>query len=203
MRFTAPILALFMVLTASPAVAQKNCKKGKPCGNSCIAMNKTCRIGSTSSTKGTTSGTSSSSTGTAVAPEGTVAVASTRGTVYYSVACKAWESLAPANRVFFRSREAAEAKGYRPSAQKGCEVSPAAASSTTDSSSKADSTMTMPLPGSRDSTLAWVAAEGGKIYYRNDPQCSTIALFGPQRTFFKTAWDAERGGLRRSREPGC
>ncbi len=59
------------------------------------------------------------------------------------------------------------------------------------------------VPGSRDSTLAWVAAEGGKIYYRNDPQCSTIALFSPRRIFFKTAWDAERGGLTRSREPGC
>ncbi len=202
MRFTTPILALFMVLTASPAVAQKNCKKGKPCGNSCIAMKKTCRIGSTSPTKGATSSASSSSSGTAVAPEWAVAVASTRGTVYYSVACKAWQSLAPANRVFFRSREAAEAKGYRPSAQKGCEVSPTAGSPTTDSSN-VDSVLMVPLPSMADSTLAWVAAEGGKIYYRNDPQCSTIALFGPQRTYFKTAGDAERGGLTRSREPGC
>lgn len=29
-----------------PAYAQKNCRKGIPCGNSCISAKKTCRIGS-------------------------------------------------------------------------------------------------------------------------------------------------------------
>lgn len=35
-----------ILCVAQPAVAA-NCKKGKPCGNSCIAQNKVCRIGTT------------------------------------------------------------------------------------------------------------------------------------------------------------
>ncbi|MQI46856.1 hypothetical protein GFC12_10055 [Escherichia coli] len=39
------IFTTLFVGGASTAVA-KNCKKGIPCGNSCIAVGKTCRIGS-------------------------------------------------------------------------------------------------------------------------------------------------------------
>ena len=35
---------------AVPASAQTNCKKGIPCGNTCIAANKTCRVGTGSAT---------------------------------------------------------------------------------------------------------------------------------------------------------
>jgi hypothetical protein len=46
------------VLAATPFVTAEaqNCKKGIRCGNTCIAANKTCRIGSTSSSSGTTAG---------------------------------------------------------------------------------------------------------------------------------------------------
>jgi hypothetical protein len=39
----ATTFALAMGLEA-PASAAPNCKKGKPCGNSCIAMNRTCHL---------------------------------------------------------------------------------------------------------------------------------------------------------------
>lgn len=43
------ILLFLLALVAGPADAQKNCTKGIPCGNTCIASNKTCRIGAGSS----------------------------------------------------------------------------------------------------------------------------------------------------------
>ncbi|MGE6293318.1 SH3 domain-containing protein [Aeromonas media] len=68
---TVLLLSLFVLLII-PAHA-KNCKKGQPCGNSCISWSKTCRINaysyqlatpSTSSTSSTSSSPSTSSTPT-------------------------------------------------------------------------------------------------------------------------------------------
>ncbi len=39
-----------MLLVPSVLSAQKNCKKGIPCGNTCIAANKVCRVGTVPST---------------------------------------------------------------------------------------------------------------------------------------------------------
>ena len=39
------VLALLLSLVPIVADAQRNCVKGKPCGNTCIARDKTCRIG--------------------------------------------------------------------------------------------------------------------------------------------------------------
>lgn len=47
-RFLASIIFAFLFLPTS-AEAQKNCKKGIPCGNSCISAKKVCRIGSSTS----------------------------------------------------------------------------------------------------------------------------------------------------------
>lgn len=41
--------ALLLIALASPASAQRRCKKGIPCGGSCISATKTCRVGSGSS----------------------------------------------------------------------------------------------------------------------------------------------------------
>lgn len=47
MKFFYCILILFMATSFS--VSAKVCRKGQPCGNSCISWNKTCRIGTGSS----------------------------------------------------------------------------------------------------------------------------------------------------------
>lgn len=39
------IAATLLLFIVSPAAFAKNCKKGQPCGNSCISWSKTCRIG--------------------------------------------------------------------------------------------------------------------------------------------------------------
>ena len=47
------IVAVGALLLAAPAKAQKNCTKGKPCGNTCIARDKVCRVGSGSASSET------------------------------------------------------------------------------------------------------------------------------------------------------
>lgn len=42
-RLAAAVITIVGI--ASPASAQRQCKKGIPCGNSCIAANRTCRVG--------------------------------------------------------------------------------------------------------------------------------------------------------------
>ena len=49
-RLRSLALALGLLLAAAPAVAQKNCTKGIPCGKTCISATKTCRVGTPSST---------------------------------------------------------------------------------------------------------------------------------------------------------
>ncbi|ELD3423021.1 hypothetical protein KKZ38_12665 [Enterobacter hormaechei subsp. xiangfangensis] len=41
-------IGIFLLAGLSSSAYAKNCKKGIPCGNSCIAVGKTCRIGSSS-----------------------------------------------------------------------------------------------------------------------------------------------------------
>lgn len=57
MRFIAGIVLL--CCAASTVDAQRVCKKGIPCGNTCIAANRTCRLGPAKLDSGVTKDTSS------------------------------------------------------------------------------------------------------------------------------------------------
>jgi endonuclease YncB( thermonuclease family) len=46
--------------------------------------------------------------------------ASSRGSVYYPIACRAWRDLSPANLLFFRSEAEAIARGYRRTRNRAC-----------------------------------------------------------------------------------
>ena len=111
-------LALAFALLPRDAHAQKNCKKGIPCGNSCIAANKTCRIGATpapssADTKRVVQGSvGNSSTGDWIA--------SSRGTTYYKAGCSGANKLSAANVIRFKSEDEAPKAGYHRSATKGC-----------------------------------------------------------------------------------
>lgn len=39
------LVVALMLLIAGPLEAQRNCRTGKPCGNTCIARDKVCRVG--------------------------------------------------------------------------------------------------------------------------------------------------------------
>lgn len=53
-------------------------------------------------------------------PEGVRFAASSRGRVYYSVACDNWKKLSPRNLRFFRTATEAEKAGYEPSQARDC-----------------------------------------------------------------------------------
>lgn len=121
-------LAPLPVLLATPSSAEAQvCRRGKPCGNTCIARNRTCRVGPgtarAAGAAGTTppvTATSSSNSMNVTVPEGMTFVASTRGRTYYWVECTAWRTLAAANLQFFAAREEAEEVGLTVSAQAEC-----------------------------------------------------------------------------------
>lgn len=142
---------LALILTALPFAAEAQvCTRGKPCGNTCIAQNRTCRVGQGTARQGGSSPAPTpaparaparaapSSTASGGVPDGAAFVASSRGRVYYWVGCSAWKDLSAANLRFFASREEAVAAGYTPSASAGCsgpaDGTPVAAASTSGSS---------------------------------------------------------------------
>ncbi len=120
MRLAIRLLLLALVSAGIPvsAHAQKNCKKGIPCGNSCIAANKTCRIGTTPApSKADTMRVVEGSIRTARTGDW---IASSRGTTYYKAGCSGANKLSPANKIHFKSEDEARKAGYHRSATRGC-----------------------------------------------------------------------------------
>lgn len=116
-RIVALFLALLVVM-AAPVLAQKNCKKGKPCGNSCIAQDKVCHKATASSPTPTKAPppVPLTSTADASAPW----VASPQGRTYYKnmSSCKSGQQLK--SKIYFEDEKAAEAAGYTRSKQSAC-----------------------------------------------------------------------------------
>ena len=123
-------LGLFFI---SEVEAQKKCTKGIPCGNTCIAANKTCRIGTSSTTPETTPkplATTAPATGTtARAPLDIPAGDSTwgwtaarSGDVYYAnvQSCVYLQRVQAGQRIYFRTSKEAEAYGLTRSLNSGC-----------------------------------------------------------------------------------
>lgn len=117
---------LLLEIFAAGLEAQPVCRRGKPCGNTCIAMNRTCRVGAGTARAAPSppsvpaSAEQPAATAPSGVPEGAQYVASSRGRIYYWVGCSAWRSLSVANLRFFSSRVEAVATGYTPSQSAGC-----------------------------------------------------------------------------------
>ncbi len=116
MRHVIGLLLAAAVLAAAPAQAQKKCVKGIPCGNTCIAANKTCRVG----TPAASPTREPVSTAAPAVPADARWVASSRGQVYYRIGCSGARNLSPANLIYFKTEEEAQKAGYRHSASRGC-----------------------------------------------------------------------------------
>lgn len=116
------LLAIAVAAPISTASAQKRCRKGIPCGNSCISANKICRIAGPSASRpapplSVTQQTRTSDTAVA----GRAAwVGSSLGTTYYKSGCLGARRLSPANLIYFKTEEEARRAGYRHSQQRGC-----------------------------------------------------------------------------------
>lgn len=109
-----PVILLFAVCT--PAEGQKHCRKGIPCGNSCISPTKTCHIASAKPAPDSVARGPAQADTAQTGPW----VASSRGKVYYRSTCSVAKKLSVRNRVYFPSEDAAKKAGYRRSATKGC-----------------------------------------------------------------------------------
>ena len=127
MRTSGLCLFPVVLLLCSPSMAgaQPNCKKGIPCGNSCISSNKVCRITGTSPAKASGEGLPAVSpvaidTSPRKVHADSAWVGSVADGVYFRPWCPPAQDLAPSNRRYFRSEEAAKSAGFRKSRTPGC-----------------------------------------------------------------------------------
>lgn len=130
---SALVLVAALAISFPGEAGAQVCRRGKPCGNSCIAQNKTCRVGqgTARAAPSTPAATARPSTqpvrdaapaeSTPAIPDGAAFVASSRGRVYYWVGCSSWRSLSRANLRWFTTRADAESAGYTPSQARGCD----------------------------------------------------------------------------------
>jgi hypothetical protein len=102
------------------AAAQKQCVQGKPCGRTCISVNKTCHVERPAYAPPSETTPPAAESARAEPGEGRSWVASSRGEVYYRRGCRNADRLAPENRVYFRTEEDAKRAGYRRSGSPGC-----------------------------------------------------------------------------------
>jgi hypothetical protein len=116
------VATLLLVSFPAFAVAQKHCKKGIPCGNTCIAANKTCHVASTPQPAATAAQSGAARKSESPAPDSASGswVASTRGHTYYRVGCSGASKLSSANRIYFKTEADAKKAGLTRSTQKGC-----------------------------------------------------------------------------------
>lgn len=135
LRFLLVLVAI--ALSASTLEAQRRCVKGKPCGNSCIARNKTCRVGAPkpadpSPSKSRTDSTPSSSRpvisavpmpkdSTAVInPDSALFVGDATRKVFYKRGCTLALQVKEQDLVIFINEEGAKRAGYARSGARGC-----------------------------------------------------------------------------------
>jgi hypothetical protein len=117
------LLLAVACLIAFPVLAdaQRRCVKGKPCGNTCIARNKTCRVDSPSYTPPPAQAPPAAAPSSQTEPSDSMMwIASSRGQVYYRRGCSNAKQLAPENRIYFRTEKQAQEAGYRRSTSRGC-----------------------------------------------------------------------------------
>lgn len=193
------IVALLLASISVPGslAAQPNCRKGIPCGNSCIAANKTCRIGSSSTPRTTAPVPAGSALLGATPPDSDVQwVGSVADRVYFVATCSAALDLAPANRVDFASQADAVKLGFRPSRVPGCGA-PAAGRVAEDASLE-------PPDASVNPWVAEITPVGARLYFRNSSDCVEASVIPTaNRRYFKDTVQAEAAGYKRSPRAKC
>jgi hypothetical protein len=138
------IAAMVILILLSRSAGAQNCRKGIPCGHTCISASKVCHIGSSPapvaqpappssapaispparSFVGAPASDTSRTTPAPGEPATTAGeypwVGSFADGVYFQASCPLAQDLAPANRRFFRTHQDAEAAGFRRSRTPGC-----------------------------------------------------------------------------------
>jgi hypothetical protein len=117
MKTLAAIIVLSLSIS-SAVEAQKNCRKGIPCGNSCISASKVCRIGSSEPAGRAPEYVIPSTVQPLVPSEPEQWVAQARGRVFYRASCQAAKELS--ELIYFKSQGEALERGYQRSKVPGC-----------------------------------------------------------------------------------
>lgn len=196
------LVGLLAVLAVSTLQAQKNCTKGIPCGNTCIAANKVCRIGSSSSPPAAPAAARPTPLLSAPASPGGAPgapwVAFRDGTLYYKnvAACEPTQVPARADRVYFQSAEDAERFGLIPSTERACQGAAARAGGVVSRSTLGPATPTSSSSVSLD-TVEWIGSRRSLFYFK--ARCipaSTIPT--DERVYFRTETRARESGYQRA-----
>lgn len=126
MRKTIALLALLVAAGATDLAGQRRCVRGIPCGNTCIAANKTCRVGSGTATSARPPTASSTlrTARTVTVPSGALYVASPAGRTFFATRCSAWRNLLTGDLVWFDTAAEATEAGYQPSTTAACGIQP-------------------------------------------------------------------------------
>ena len=173
---------LFLIVGGWPAAAeaQRNCTKGKPCGNSCISRDKVCRLNG---------GQAIPLSRPAPAPGPSMPwVGYTETQMYYWSECPAAKKIPPKRRLSFSSESEAQAIGYRASPALGCR-GPNAIS---------DSAWAELARG------PWTAWLKEQFYYRVDSTCAPLkSISEAERVYFDSEAGAQAAGYIRSSMVGC
>jgi hypothetical protein len=205
------VVALVVTALALPlreAEAQRNCSRGKPCGNTCIAQNRTCHVGTP--TERPTPPPPARSTPAAAPPPRPTAPAPAAATVptiatavdgYYALDSIEAREVAEARARALARRDAARRGSVDPGGDLDLGVDEPAAPSMPSRASAVPPARQSREPANAGSAL-WVASSRGRTYYKAG--CSGANALSPaNRIYFRTEAEAQAAGLTRSRTSGC
>lgn len=201
-------LAALVLLTLGAAgelEAQRRCTKGIPCGNTCIAANRTCRVGTTPRQPTTAP---AARTPAAAPPAAPLAAAAA------PLIAPASEGLAVPGVPGYVALDSIELREVQEARQRALDrlgiASPRAESTPAltleqaralDAQARAAREAAAGAPN-RASNGPWVASSRGTTYYRNG--CSGARGLAVQnRIYFQSEEEARAAGYRRSTARGC
>jgi len=201
-----PLLAL--IASSTTADAQRRCTKGIPCGNSCIAANKTCRIGPpTDRPPATKEKEASPSTLAApVTPPPPVNsdsrlpwVGDTHFNVYYANGCTGGERVASWYKTYSKTEGELRKRGFRRAtqAEEACDSAGIRLHAV-----KLASALEEGAGYSVRIDTNFVGSVADKIFFRRT--CTAAQdVATSNRVMFVSERDATAAGYRRSRVQGC
>lgn len=200
------VLASLCAIPLSLAGAQRNCRTGIPCGNTCISANRTCRVGTIPSAP-TGAPTTQPVPG---APPPVPAAGLPQGAPESPTSAPTSAALivpGVPGYVALDSTELIEVQAARLRAlerrfggdsrqSRGDANTPRPDSTGRDGSPRANAA------DQRDTSLPWVGSNRGKVYYRNG--CRAGSELSPaNRIYFASEEAAQAAGYRRSTSSGC
>ena len=183
--------------------AQRRCVRGIPCGNTCIAANRTCRTGSPPSQPTPAPTSRATPTAPPASPAPAPAPSAAPQPAYATPAAPAGGLTVPGvpGYVALDTIELLEVQGARLRALERRGLAGAGVSVPAPTADPQSYSVPQP-PATPASSGPWVASRRGSTYYRSG--CSGAnGLAAQNRIYFQTEAEAQAAGYRRSSARGC